>query len=499
MRTPLIIITLLAAFVSCNTPQVQQEVIGFPEGSIAPEWTRNASIYEVNIRQHTAEGTINAFSEHLDSIHDLGADILWLMPIFPVSEKFRKATQKSLVEEIEDPEERKKYLGSYYAIKDYKAVNPDLGTANDFRALVLKAHSLGMKVILDIAANHSGWDHEWITTHPEYYTRVEKGSMPWKAEWMKEHPEFYAELSEKGLTYPMDKNDETDWWDTADLNYDNDELRSEMISAFKFWVQEYDVDGYRCDVAMRVPTDFWEETRKALDEIKPVLMLAEAEEIDHLNYAFDMNYGWELHHIMNKIAQGEMNVNNLTEYLAKYDTQYGPDAYRMNFTTNHDENSWNGTLNERMGDAQYAMAGLMTTLPGMPLLYSGQETGLDKKLRFFEKDTIEWTGSELRSFYTTLLQQKKINKALWNGEAGGTLNIIETNKPSEVFAYSREKEGDKVMAVFNFSNQVTEFSFNSPPAIDGLTDLYMKEGDQQLASQSITMEPWAFIILTSKK
>jgi 1,4-alpha-glucan branching enzyme len=228
-------------------------------------------------------------------------------------------------------------------------------------------------------------------------------------------------------------------------------------------------------------------------------MLAEAEQIDHLNYAFDMNYGWELHHIMNKIAQGEMNVDNLTEYLEKYNTQYGSDAYRMNFTTNHDENSWNGTLNERMGDAQYAMAGLMATLPGMPLIYSGQETGLDKRLKFFEKDTIEWKEGEFRSFYTTLLQQKKINKALWNGEAGGSLNILKSNKPSEVFAYSREKEGDQVIAVFNFSSETTAFSFSNPHNIDGLTDLYNKDGEVQLASKTITLDPWAFIILTSKK
>ena len=498
MQKPLILSLIILTLISCNTPQNQEETIGFPEASTAPEWARNASIYEVNIRQHTPEGTINAFSQHLDSIHALGTDILWLMPIYPVSEKFRKATQNTLIEEIEDPQERKKYLGSYYAIKDYKAINPDLGTTEDFRAFVQKAHDLGMKVILDIAANHTGWDHEWITTHPEYYTSVEKGTMPWKQEWMKEHPEFYAELSEKGLTYPMDKNDETDWWDTADLNFEDEKLRVEMTDALKFWIEEFDIDGYRCDVANRVPTDFWEDARKTLDEIKPVFMLAEAEEIDHLNYAFDMNYGWELHHIMNKIAHGGMNVINLTEYLIKYDTLYGADAFRMNFITNHDENSWNGTINERMGDAQHAMAGLMATLPGMPLIYSGQEAGLDKRLRFFEKDTIEWQESELRAFYTTLLQQKKSNQALWNGVAGGELNILTTNQPESVFALSREKNGDKIVAVFNFSPETTEFEFAQPIDVNGINDLFKNGSEEKLSTQSVSMGPWEYIILTSK-
>lgn len=456
------------------------------------------SIYEANVRQHTPEGTFNAFSEHLDSIKAMGVEIIWLMPIFPISEKYRKATPKVLIEEIEDPNERTKYLGSYYAIKDYKAVNPDLGTDDDFRALVHKAHGLGMRIILDIAANHTGWDHEWLTTHPEYYTSVPEGTTPWNPEWMEAHPEFYADLQERRLTYPIEGG-ETDWWDTAELNYDNDDLRAEMISALKYWVEEFDVDGYRCDVAMHVPTDFWEAARTELDKVKPVFMLAEAEEADHLNYAFDMNYGWELHHIMNKIAQGEMNVSNLVEYLEKYDTQYEPDAYRMNFITNHDENSWNGTINERMGEAQYAMAGLMATLPGMPMLYSGQEAGLDKKLLFFEKDTIEWKGSELREFYTTLFQHKKKNKAIRNGEQGGELAILETSLPESVFAFEREKEGDRIISVFNFTGEPVEFDFSSMVDTMNMQDLFGKDGAEKLAGETIRLSPWEFTILTNKQ
>jgi len=493
-----IIIFLTIVLSGCSQLQEQNQTTDFSKESTAPEWTKNASIYEVNIRQHTPEGTINAFSEHLPEIKALGTDILWLMPIFPISEKFRKAGQNLLVEEIEDPKEREKYMGSYYAISDYKAINPDLGSENDFRSLVKKAHELDMKIILDIALNHSGWDHQWLKTHPEYYSRVQTGSSPWNPEWMKQHPEFYEELSEMGFTYPID-GWETDWWDTAELNFASENLRSEMISILKYWVEEYDIDGYRCDVATDVPTDFWEDARKSLDEVKPVFMLAEAEKIDHLNYAFDMNYGWEVHHIMNKIAHSKMNVSNLTKYLEKYKTEYDAKAYRMNFITNHDENSWNGTINERMGDAQYAFAALMVTLPGMPLIYSGQEAGLDKRLKFFEKDTIDWQDKDnFRGFYTTLLQLKKNNKALWNGIHGGSLVELQTSKPNKIFAFSREKDGDKIIAVFNLSNEITSFEFTKQTDTGGLKDLFENSGAEKLSTSSIEMGAWEYIILTSR-
>jgi alpha-amylase len=450
-----LLFSLLIAFIGCNQPQQKKETIGFPEGSIAPAWTRNAAIYEVNIRQYTPEGTINAFSEHLQEIKALGTDILWLMPIFPIGKENRKGE-----------------LGSAYAVKDYRAVNPDFGTIEDLERLVAKAHSMGMYVILDWVANHTAWDNTLTKSHPDWYYKDDEGN----------------------FRPPVD-----DWSDVVHLNYESQELRNYMIESLKFWVTNANVDGFRCDVAGMVPTDFWEDARKTLDEVKPVFMLAEAEQADHLDYAFDMNYGWELHHIMNKIAQGEMNVNNLTEYLKKYNNQYGSDAYRMNFITNHDENSWNGTINERMGEAQKAVAGLMTTLPGMPLIYSGQEAGLSKKLKFFEKDTIEWGDSDLRGFYTTLLQQKKVNEALWNGEAGGPLQELSTNQSETIFAFSREKESDKILAIFNLSSEATDFEFTQAVDINGLNDLFENGASDKLSRPLISMNPWEYIILTSTK
>jgi alpha-amylase len=454
MQKNLILSLIILVFAGCSQPPKQEETISLPEGSVAPEWTRSASIYEVNIRQYTPEGTINAFSEHLPEIKELGTDILWLMPIYPIG-----------------VEQRKGSLGSPYSVFDYQAVNPDLGTMEDLKEMVNKAHSMGMYVILDWVANHTAWDNPLTKSNPEWYYKDETGNF---------------------------KPPVADWSDVIQLNYENEGLRAYMIASLKFWINNADVDGFRCDVAGMVPTDFWEEARTELDEVKPVFMLAEAEQADHLDYAFDMNYGWELHHIMNKIAQGEMNVNNLTEYLKKYHSQYGADAYRMNFITNHDENSWNGTINERMGEAQKAMAGLMATLPGMPLIYSGQEAGLDKRLKFFEKDTIDWKESAYRPFYSTLLQLKKKNQALWNGEAGGEIKILNSSMGKSIFAFSREKDGDKIIAVFNLSKETTTFSFSPPVKTDGLSDLFGNGGVEKLSATTISLRPWEYIILTSE-
>lgn len=273
---------------------------------------------------------------------DLGVDILWFMPIHPIGELNRKGS-----------------LGSYYSVRDYKAVNPEFGTMEDFKNLVNKAHELGFKVILDWVANHTSFDHQWATDHPEWYTRDEKGN----------------------IVSPFD------WTDVADLKYDNNPaLWDAMIDALKFWVVEANIDGYRCDVAGMVPVAFWEKARTELDAVKPVFMLAEDEgQRDLMKKAFDANYGWEFHHIMNNIAKGEKNAADVWAYFAKEDTLFAPTSFRMMMTSNHDENSWNGTEFERMGDGAKAFAVMAYTIPGFPMMYNGQEVALNKRLLFFEK------------------------------------------------------------------------------------------------------------------
>lgn len=454
----LIIVYLFSMGCTRKTQDTNGENSG-PCGVEQPEWTKNAVIYEVNIRHHTPEGTINAFAQDLPRLKELGVDIIWLMPVFPVGELNRKAGQSLLVQEIDDPLERKKYLGSPYSTKDYYSVNPDMGTKEDLKDLVDKVHKLGMYVILDIAANHTAWDHEWVDTHPEYYIQLAQGSNPWNKEWMMEHPEFYKRIIELGMTYPIAEG-ETDWWDTAELDYANKDLRKAMIEVFRYWISEYNIDGYRCDMAGKVPADFWNELRYTLDQGKSIFMLAEDEENEKLlASAFNMNYDWKLHHLMNRIAKGEDNADSLKIFFKQKDTLYSKDCYRMRFITNHDENAWKGSEFERMGEAVEVMALLTFTLPGMPLLYTGQEKGMSKRLKFFEKDFAEGSFDGWEDKYRSFIQLKKSNESLWNGGYGGSMEIIESDS-EDVFAFSREAGENKLFVIANLSEREINFELN---------------------------------------
>lgn len=417
-------------FSSCKQKEEKSIVETFV---VHPEWSKDAIIYEANVRQFTPEGTFKAFEEHLPRLKELGVEILWLMPIHPIGEKNRKGG-----------------LGSYYSIQDYTAVNPEFGDLNDFKSLVAKAHELGMFVILDWVANHTAWDHDWVTEHPEWYNRDENGE----------------------IASPYD------WTDVADLDFNNKELYPVMLEEMKFWVEETDIDGFRCDVAGMVPVEFWNMARAELDKIKPVFMLAEAEEPKHHVNAFDMSYGWELHHIMNEIAQGKKNATALDEYFKKTDTLYPADAYRMYFITNHDENSWNGTEYERMGAAVNTFAVLTYTLPGMPLIYSGQEAALNERLAFFEKDTIQWGNFPLASFYGDLGRLRKENPVLWSGNAGGTFKKLKSSDDKSIYAFSRKSDDGVVLVITNLSGQAQEFTIK------------MKEGKTKEVSDWVTGEPF---------
>lgn len=429
MKNLLLLTTLLLGifFASCNTNS-KKETTDEPKDSVvvykkqAPEWSKNAIIYEVNIRHFTKEGTFKAFEQHIPRLKELGVDILWLMPIHPVGLKNRKQDESA--------------LGSPYSVQDYLKVNPDYGTINDFKSLVKLAHKNGMKVILDWVANHTSWDNVWVETNPDFYTLDENGEM----------------MVPEG----------TDWEDTADLNYENDSLRSAMIAALKFWVEEADIDGYRCDVAERVPVDFWDAARKELDKIKPVFMLAEAEVAELHENAFDMGYAWHFHHVMNEVAQGKKDVTEIDKYFNELKPIFTDSTYLMYFITNHDENAWNGTIKERMGDAANAMAVLSFTVPGMPLIHTGQEVGLERRLSFFDKDLVNWNKENTETdFYKSLTKLRKENQALWSGQYGGKLERIKTSNDTNVFAFSREKEGNKVVVVLNFSDKESNITLNS--------------------------------------
>lgn len=444
--TKLFILPLIAmAMYSCQPPAKQPA-----EVAQYPEWSKDAVLYEVNIRQYTPEGTFKAFESHLPRLKELGVEILWIMPIGPISEKNRKGS-----------------LGSYYAVKDYKGINPEFGTLEDFKNLVNKAHELGFKVIIDWVANHTGWDNQWITDHPEWYTKDSTGAI------IPPNP---------------------DWSDIADLNFDSQPMRRAMIDAMDYWVRETDIDGFRCDVAWGVPQDFWEAATASLDSIKPVYMLAEDE--DHpalLEKAFESNYAWKLHHIMNEVAQGKKSAQDISTYFAESADKYAAGSFPMQFITNHDENSWQGTEYERMGEAVKAMAVFTFTVPGIPLIYTGQEAGLNKRLLFFEKDSVDWSNLEMQQFYQKLIQLKKDQPALWNGAAGGPLSIVETTLPAKVLAFTREKDNSQVLAIFNLSAQSVDAILQLPKAGD-YKEYFSGETKTLEKGTSVKLDKWGYQI-----
>lgn len=431
-------------------PTVLQESV-----SRTPDWANYASIYEVNIRQYTPEGTFNAFAKHLPRLRELGVDILWFMPVQPIGEKRRKGP-----------------LGSYYSIQDYTAINPEFGTMDDFKRLVDKAHGMGFKVVLDWVANHSSWDNKWMTRHDDWYTRDADGNM----------------------VAPYD------WTDVADLNYDMYYMRQAMTEAMLFWVQEADIDGFRCDVAGEVPLDFWEETRAQLDALKDVWMLAEdGSQYGLLNRAFNANYGWHFHHLMNEVAQGKSPASVLLPHFEDIKKQYPHGTYPMQFITNHDENSWAGTVYERLGDGHKAFAVLTFTVPGMPLIYSGQEAGLNKRLRFFDKDTIDWSDQTLMPFYTQLNSLKAEHPALWNGRAGGELRAMNHDQLDAVVAFSRSKGKDKVVTLLNLSSKPQKAAIEVTVDAGIYTDYFTGETVTLHKRTTLTLQPWEYRVLIFEK
>ncbi len=418
-----------------------------------PEWAKNANIYEVNIRQYTPEGTFNAFRKHLPRLKKMGVDILWFMPIYPISDTRKKGS-----------------LGSYYAVSDFRNTNPKFGTMDDFKAIIKEAHALGMKVILDWVPNHTGWDHVWIKNHPDYYTKDASGN----------------------ITDPLNEHGQSMGWnDVADLNYDNDQMRNEMVSDMIFWLKEYQIDGFRHDMALLVPLDFWQKTIVKLKAVKhDLFMLAESEIHDHLNQdCFHAIYGWSLHHTLNDIAKGKKNASAIDDWYA-YERPKAIKGLFMQFTSNHDENSWSGSEIERMGEAHKAFAVLVNTLDGIPLTYSGQEEPMPKRLEFFEKDDIGFKNYNYEDFYTKLNTTKHENPALWNANYGGPIKRIMKN--DHVFAFVREKDGNKVTVIINLSKQ--KQTIVSDTDING-TDIFSGKKINLLKGVECSLTPWEYLVI----
>lgn len=414
-----------------------------------PEWSKNAVLYQINTRQFTPEGTFRAAERELPRLKTLGVDILWLMPVHPIGEKNRKGT-----------------LGSPYSVRDYYGVNPEFGTLEDLKHFVDAAHAQGMYVILDWVANHTAWDNPLLQQHPEWYAR------DWKGDF---HP--------------------TPWWDWSDiinLDYSQPGLRKYMTDAMAYWVRDVGVDGYRCDVAGFVPLEFWNNLRDELEAIKPVFMLAEWESRDLHAEAFDATYAWSWYDAVHQVAHGKADVNRLYTYYSWNEAFFPRGGMRMNFVSNHDKNSWEGTEFEAFGKGLHAVMVLSFVADGIPMLYNGQEAGNAKRLEFFEKDPIAWRTHPNGALYANLIRLKKDTTALWNGRWGAPMIHVPNDNGAKVLSFVRQDDNGKVFAVFNLSPKRQKVRFQQTLYHGEYTEHFSGESATLGDSTAMELKPWEY-------
>ena len=454
-KTLLALFISLASFITSNTSaQI-----------VHPKWAQNAVVYEINVRQFSESGKLSGVSGRLQFLKDLGVDVLWFMPLHPIGEENRKGK-----------------LGSYYSVKDYKAFNPEFGSELEFQLFVKKAHQLGFKVIIDWVANHTAWDHAWIKQHPDWYERDATGK----------------------IQTPYD------WTDVAKLNYASKPMRAAMTEAMKHWVSKYDIDGFRCDVAFLVPVDFWNENRKALEKIKPMYMLAEMEANNDINKtpaayyasAFNASYAWTFMGASADLVAGKKSMTEFKSIMQKNYAELPSSMHKMFFLTNHDENSWNATIMERYRENWKAIAAMVYTLPqSLPLMYTGEEAGLERRLKFFEKDPVkvtEWSDTSRYAFYRNLIQLHHMHPALKNNQAGSKFeefNLIEENT-GMVYAYKRTSGKSEVIVMINLAQETAHFNIEGLKLdVNNYQSITSSQIEEFRFNEQIEMPPYSFLIL----
>jgi alpha-amylase len=407
-------------------------------------WSLNTNLYEVNLRQYTGEGTFQAFGSELPRLRDMGVKVLWFMPITPISKEKRLGS-----------------LGSYYACSSYTQTNPEFGTIQDFKQLVNKAHELGFKVIIDWVANHTGWDHEWVTSNPAFYKVDTAGN-------------FY---------------DNNGWQDVIDLNYYDHSMRRAMISSMEFWVTACNIDGFRCDMAHLVPLDFWRDARRHLDKVKPLFWLGETEHLNY-QYVFDCSYAWNFMHASENFAKKKIGIDELKSTLLDYQKKKLPQTNYLFFTSNHDENSWNGTEYEKYGSAALPFAVLIATWNGLSLVYSGQEIPNRKRLNFFEKDPIQWNWTnELHNFYKTLNELR----SSFDKERTEVL-LLTPSGDRQVLSFLKISKSKQVLVLINFSDAVQNIQLEDSSVNGMYQEIFTSKKYEAQAFKSLTIEPWKYLV-----
>ena len=418
--------------------------------SVHPAWSEQSNIYEVNLRQYTVSSSMKDFEKSLPRLKKMGVEILWFMPITPIGIEGRKADSTE--------------LGSYYAVRDYKAVNPEFGTMKDWKKLVKDAHSMGFKVITDWVPNHSSPDNHWIKDHPDFYKRDSLGNTVYR----------------------------DDWTDTRNLNYANYELRDSMIDAMKWWIKQSDIDGFRCDVAEGPPADFWKQCIDSLKKLKNVFMLAEGEKPELHEAGFDETYAWSVMEGFVHYHAGKITLPQV-DSIINHDIEIFPkNSYRMYFTTNHDWNSWEGTEFERFGDMYKPLAVFTQTMyQSVPLIYSGQEIPDKRRIKFFVKDPIVWSSYSMAPFYSRLLHLRKSNPAL---AADASYKKLVTANDMAIFAYVREKAGHKIAVILNLSDQPQQFTIDDTSIFGNPLNIFLGVKEKVNATHVFSLEQWGYIV-----
>ena len=446
----LIICVCIISF-SCSQKLTPISNIGAQSTTFShPSWSEQSNIYEVNVRQYSNEGTFKGFEKSLPRLQKMGVKILWFMPINPIGIEGRKMTSSD--------------LGSYYSVMNYKEVNPEFGTMDDWKELVKHAHSLGFKVIIDWVPNHTSPDNPW----------------------MKEHPAFYQHDKNGNTVY------DNDYTDTRNLDYGNKELRDSMISVMKYWITNTGIDGFRCDHVDPIPADFWKTCITELRKVKDVYMLAESEKPEFHYAGFDATYAWNIMWATVEVAQGKRNLFFLDSVLNQNFTIFPKNAQRMYFTSNHDENSWNGTEFEKYGDAYKAFAVFTQTMyESVPLIYSGQEVPNKKRLKFFVRDPIVWDKYEMAPFYSTLLHLREKDEAL---AANAAYKKIPTANDDAIFAYIRQKGNHKILVVLNLSSEPQHFTIKEKEIYGNPLNVFTGQKEKLFKNHVYEMEPWDYLV-----
>lgn len=452
----ILVLLLLACSILLAAPAPEREK-ALPSAHLPaiglPEWARGSTIYEVNVRQYSASGKFSAVTADLPRLKALGVDILWLMPIHPIGEVNRKGP-----------------LGSYYAAKDYLAVNPEFGTEADFRELVTAAHAQGLRVILDWVPNHVSPDNALTKTNPEFFWRDEKG----------------------GLVPPHG----TDWTDVVQFDFAAPGLVEYQAGVLLHWVKNFGIDGFRCDVAWGLPTPFWNEVTRRVRAVRAdALFLAEAELPQQQVAAFNLSYGFDLHHAMNAVAQGKKSASGLDEAYAKIRAHFPRGGALMVFTSSHDENSWAGTEFDRMGAGYAPFAVLTFLLDGVPMIYNGQEAGLDRRLKFFERDPIVWPKTEhpAARIYQLMTRLRRGHPAL---HTGAPMRRLDTTDNATFYAIERAAGDRKVVGLFNLTAKDAKADLFDPALAGQWTDAFTGEKVTLNALTPLELKGWEYRVYT---